>query len=27
MSVERHVASSGGRRLSDHDAYVVEIEN
>jgi hypothetical protein len=27
MSVERHVASSGGRRLSDHDAYVVEIED
>ena len=27
LSVERHVASSGGRRLSDHDAYVVEIED
>jgi len=27
MSVERHTASSGGRRLSDHDAYVVEIED
>lgn len=25
MSVERHVAAVGGRRLSDHDAYVVEI--
>jgi hypothetical protein len=27
LSVERHVATSGGRRLSDHDAYVVEIED
>jgi hypothetical protein len=27
MSVERHPASSRGRRLSDHDAYVVEIED
>jgi hypothetical protein len=26
MSVERHVASSGGKRLSDHDAYVVQVE-
>ena len=25
MSVERHVAMVGSRRLSDHDAYVVEI--
>ena len=27
LSVERRAASSGGRRLSDHDAYVVEIED
>ena len=27
LSAERHVASSGGKRLSDHDAYVVEIED
>jgi len=26
MSVERHVASSGGKRLSDHDAYVIQVE-
>jgi len=26
MRAERHEAMSGGKRLSDHDAYVVQIQ-